>query len=47
MKNQHAVALGKLGGQVGGKATTPAKRAAVKRNLMKARKKRWPEKKTA
>lgn len=31
-KNQNAVALGRLGGLVGGKATTAAKRRAAKQN---------------
>lgn len=38
MKNAHAVALGKLGGKSGGRSTSPAKVAAVRRNLVKARK---------
>jgi AT hook motif len=32
MKNPHAVALGRLGGLVGGKSKSEAKRAAVRRN---------------
>lgn len=31
-KNPHAVALGRRGGRVGGKATTPAKRRAAQEN---------------
>jgi len=31
-KNPHAVALGKRGGQIGGKSTSQAKRRAAKRN---------------
>lgn len=40
MKNQNAVALGRLGGLKKSKPKT----AAVKINLEAARKKRWPEK---
>jgi hypothetical protein len=32
MKNPHAVALGKLGGLVGGRSTSPAKRKASAAN---------------
>jgi hypothetical protein len=31
-KNVHAVALGRRGGKVGGKSTSPAKQAAARRN---------------
>lgn len=31
-KNPHAVALGRRGGKIGGKATTPAKRRAAREN---------------
>ena len=31
-KNPHAVALGRLGGKVGGKSRSPAKVAAVRKN---------------
>jgi hypothetical protein len=31
-KNIHAVALGRLGGRIGGKSTSEAKRAASRRN---------------
>jgi hypothetical protein len=31
-KNPHAVALGALGGKVGGKSTSPKKQAAARRN---------------
>jgi len=43
--SEAAAAMGKKGGSV----STPAKRAAVRRNLEKARKSRWPDgaKKTA
>ena len=37
-KNAAAVALGRKGGKVGGLSTSPAKRAAVQKNLAKARK---------
>lgn len=32
MKNPHAVALGRLGGTIGGRSTSPAKRRAARRN---------------
>ena len=34
-KNIHAVALGKLGGPIGGKARSPRKTAAVRQNARK------------
>lgn len=37
-KNPNAVALGRRGGKIGGKATSPAKLAAVRLNVAKARK---------
>lgn len=36
--------LGKRGGQKGGKSTSKAKQKAVRSNLAKARKARWPQK---
>lgn len=36
-KNPHAVALGRKGGKVGGKATSVAKKAASRANVAKAR----------
>jgi len=39
-KNPAAVALGRLGGKVGGLSKSDAKRAAVQKNLAKARKKK-------
>ena len=36
-KNPAAVALGRRGGKVGGKSTSPAKQAAVRANVAKAR----------
>jgi hypothetical protein len=38
MKNVHAVALGKRGGQVGGRSTSEAKVRTARANLAKARK---------
>jgi hypothetical protein len=35
-KNPHAVALGARGGRVGGKSTSPRKRAAARKNAAKA-----------
>lgn len=39
-KNPHAVALGRLGGSVGGRSTSERKRAAARKNVAKARAKK-------